>query len=236
MYFCIYKLIHDMNKKCYAVIVAGGIGSRMGGKIAKQFLELDGKPILLHTVEAFMKLSFPVEIILVVPSSYKQYWKDYCLEHRLTFSHLLVSGGITRFHSVKNALKYVEKDAIVAVHDGVRPFVSQDFLESLFELAVDKEAVVPVLKAVDSIRKLTVDGNSKPVNREEYVMVQTPQIFHSDVILEAYTQAYSPRFTDDASVVEGIGKNIFLAEGSRYNIKITRPDDLVIAKSIISVF
>ncbi|MFA6334174.1 MAG: 2-C-methyl-D-erythritol 4-phosphate cytidylyltransferase [Bacteroidales bacterium] len=225
-----------MSKKCYAVIVAGGTGSRMGGGIAKQFLELDDKPVLLHTVEAFMKLSFPVDIILVVPSAYRQHWKDYCMEHRLTFSHILVSGGITRFHSVKNALKYVAKDAIVAVHDGVRPFVSKDFLESLFALAQEREAVIPVIKAVDSIRKLTGEGSSKPVNRKEFVMVQTPQIFHSDIILKAYEQAYSPLFNDDASVVESIGQEIFLAEGSRYNIKITQPEDLILARAIINVF
>lgn len=208
----------------------------MGGGIAKQFLELDDKPVLLHTVEAFMKLSFPVDIILVVPSAYRQHWKDYCMEHRLTFSHILVSGGITRFHSVKNALKYVAKDAIVAVHDGVRPFVSKDFLESLFALAQEREAVIPVIKAVDSIRKLTGEGSSKPVNRKEFVMVQTPQIFHSDIILKAYEQAYSPLFNDDASVVESIGQEIFLAEGSRYNIKITQPEDLILARAIINVF
>lgn len=225
-----------MNKKCYAIIVAGGSGSRMGGKIAKQFLELDGKPVLLHTVEAFMSLSFPIEMVIVVPSSYKQYWKDYCLEHRLTFSHILVSGGITRFHSVKNGLKYVPKDALVAIHDGVRPFVSKEFLESMYERAEEKGAVVPVTKVTDSIRKIASDGKSMPVSREDLVMVQTPQIFHSEIILEAYSQAYSPAFTDDASVVEGIGINIFLEEGSRLNIKITKPEDLIMAKAIANVF
>jgi len=225
-----------MNKKCYAVIVAGGTGSRMGGDIAKQFLDLGDKPVILHTVEAFMKLSFPVEIILVVPSAYRQYWKDYCSEKHLAFSHILVSGGITRFHSVKNALKYVTKDAIVAIHDGVRPFVSKDFLESLFKLAQEKEAVVPVIQVVDSMRKLTGEGKSEFANREEFVIVQTPQIFHSDIILKAYEQAYSPLFTDDASVVESIGTKIFLAEGNCYNIKITKPEDLVLAQTIINVF
>jgi len=224
-----------MDKKCYAVIVAGGTGSRMGGSIAKQFLDLGGKPVILHAVEAFLSLSFPVEIILVLPSSYREYWKDMCAERNLTFSHILVSGGITRFHSVKNALKYVSKDAVVAIHDGVRPFVSKDFLESLYELAEEKEAVVPVIKGVDSMRMLTGDGKSVFVNRDKYVTVQTPQVFKSDIILDAYKQAYSPLFTDDASVVESTGRGVFLTEGNAYNIKITKPEDLVLAQAILTV-
>lgn len=225
-----------MNKTYYAVIVAGGTGTRMGGDVAKQFLTLGDKPVILHSIESFMNLSFPVEIILVVHSDYRQYWKDYCLEHHLTFSHILVSGGITRFHSVKNALKYVPRGVLVAVHDGVRPFVSKEFLESLYGIADEKGAVIPVVKAIDSMRKTGADGRSINVNREEFVMVQTPQVFHSDIILDAYNQAYSPNFTDDASVVESTGKEVFLTEGNSYNIKITRPEDLILAKAILSVF
>lgn len=225
-----------MDKKCYAVIVAGGTGNRMGGGVAKQFLDLGGKPVILHAIEAFLNLSFTVEIILVVPSSYREYWKDFCSERHLTFRHVLVSGGITRFHSVKNALKYVTKDAIVAIHDGVRPFVSKDFLESLYMLAQEKGAIVPVIKGVDSMRVLTGDGKSEIVDRDKYVMVQTPQVFRSDIILEAYNQAYSPLFTDDASVVESIGKDVFLTEGSTFNLKITKPEDLLLAQAILTFF
>ena len=225
-----------MNKKCYAVIVAGGTGTRMGTGVAKQFLDLGGKPVILHTVEAFLNLSFPVEIILVLPTSYREYWKNYCTENHLGFSHTLVSGGFSRFHSVKNALKYVTKDSIVAIHDGVRPFVSKEFLESLFELSDEQEAIVPVIKPVDSIRMVSEDGKSEFVDRDKYVMVQTPQVFHSDIILEAYKQAYSPLFTDDASVIESIGKSVFLSQGSPYNIKITKPEDLVLAKAILNAF
>ncbi len=225
-----------MNKTYYAVIVAGGTGTRMGGDVAKQFLTLGDKPVILHSIEAFLHLSFPVEIILVVHTDYRQYWKDYCLEKQITFSHILVSGGITRFHSVKNALKYVPGGALVAIHDGVRPFVSKEFLESLYGIAEEKGAVVPVVKVNDSMRKRDAEGRSVYVNREEFVMVQTPQVFHSDIILDAYKQAYSPDFTDDASVVESIGKEVFLTEGNSYNIKITRPEDLVLAKAILSVF
>ena len=224
-----------MQRKCYAVIVAGGSGSRMGGEIAKQFLMLGDKPILLHTIEAFLSLSFPVEIILVVPASLRDYWKNFYKEQRLSFKHTLVSGGITRFHSVKNAMKYVPEGALVAVHDGVRPFVSKDFLESLFAEADEKRAVIPAVKVVDSLRYTDEDG-SRPVERDKYVSIQTPQIFHSELLLDAYSQAYNPAFTDDASVVESRGTKIYLTEGRMVNIKITRPEDLTLAQAILISF
>ena len=224
-----------MQRKCYAVIVAGGSGSRMGGEIAKQFLMLGDKPILLHTIEAFLSLSFPVEIILVVPASLRDYWKNFYKEQRLSFKHTLVSGGITRFHSVKNAMKYVPEGALVAVHDGVRPFVSKDFLESLFAEADEKRAVIPAVKVVDSLRYTDEDG-SRPVERDKYVSIQTPQIFHSELLLDAYNQAYNPAFTDDASVVESRGTKIYLTEGRMLNIKITRPEDLTLAQAILISF
>lgn len=221
--------------KHYAIIVAGGSGSRMGGDIAKQFILLGDKPVLVHTIEKFLSLSYPVEIILVLPSDYKDYWKDYCYENKLTFRHTLVSGGITRFHSVKNALTHVPQGALVAVHDGVRPFVTKEFIEQLFEMAEEKGAVIPVLEPSDSMRQVKGDL-SEVVKREEYRFVQTPQIFNSDLLLKAYSQAYSPVFTDDASVVEGMGVNIHLTQGKAVNIKITKPEDLLMAKAILSVF
>lgn len=224
-----------MQRKCYAVIVAGGSGSRMGGEIAKQFLMLGDKPILLHTIEAFLSLSFPVEIILVVPASLRDYWKNFYKEQRLSFKHTLVSGDITRFHSVKNAMKYVPEGALVAVHDGVRPFVPKDFLESLFAEAEEKRAVIPAVKVVDSLRYSDENG-SRPVERDKYVSIQTPQIFHSELLLDAYNQAYNPAFTDDASVVESRGTKIYLTEGRMLNIKITRPEDLTLAQAILISF
>ena len=224
-----------MQRKCYAVIVAGGSGSRMGGEIAKQFLMLGDKPILLHTIEAFLSLSFPVEIIVVLPASLRDYWKNFYKEQRLSFKHTLVNGGITRFHSVKNAMKYIPAGALVAVHDGVRPFVSKDFLESLFAEADEKRAVIPAVKVVDSLRYTDEDG-SRPVERDKYVSIQTPQIFHSELLLDAYSQAYKPAFTDDASVVESRGTKIYLTEGRMVNIKITRPEDLTLAQAILISF
>jgi len=147
----------------------------------------------------------------------------------------LVSGGITRFHSVKNALKHIPQGSLVAVHDGVRPFVTQEFIEQLFEMAEELEAVIPVLEPADSMRRMMGDL-SEVVKREEYRFVQTPQIFNSDLLLKAYSQAYSPVFTDDASVVEGMGVNIHLTQGKAVNIKITKPEDLLLAEAILSVF
>jgi len=225
-----------MNKRCFAVIVAGGSGARMGSEIPKQFLDLEGKPIILRTVEAFLNLSFPVEVILVLPSAYREMWIDICTGRNLNLQHHLVSGGITRFHSVKNAMKYITHGALVAVHDGVRPFISGEMIESLYHLADQTGAVIPVVRPVDSMRRVSEEGIGTYVKREEYVMIQTPQVFHSDILLKAYEQAYSPIFTDDASVVEGTGTPLTLAEGSPLNIKITRQEDMLMARAILSVF
>ena len=228
----------------YAIIVAGGSGSRMGSDVPKQFMLLNGKPIVLHTIERFLSLPFPVEIILILPTAYREYWKNYCFDNGVNFRHILVSGGITRFHSVKNALKYVPVGAVVAVHDGVRPFVSENFLERLFILGEEKGAVIPMVEAVDSMRFKSeqkgeysaVDSEYIPVNRENYFFVQTPQVFQSDVLLDAYKQTFIPSFTDDASVVEKMGYKVSVTEGSRYNIKLTHTEDMLLAEAIMSLF
>lgn len=225
-----------MSKKCFAVIVAGGSGVRMGSDIPKQFLDLEGKPILLRTIEAFLKLSFPVEIIVVLPSDNIKMWKEICDSEGFNHKCIIVPGGITRFHSVKNALKYVPEGALVAVHDGVRPFVPNEMICSLYNKADECGAVIPVVQPVDSMRHIKPDGASTHVKREEYVLIQTPQVFDSNILLNAYNQPYSPHFTDDASVVESAGHTISLAGGSHLNIKITRKEDLVLAKAILSVF
>ena len=226
----------------YAIIVAGGSGSRMGGDLPKQFMLLEGKPVVLHTIERFLLLPFPVEIVLILPSAYREYWKDYCFENNLRFKHTLVSGGITRFHSVKNALKYIPRGAVVAVHDGVRPFIAESFLERLFTLGEEVGAVVPAVKPVDSIRmkcaqdieKDTTDSTEYvQVDREQYLLVQTPQVFRSDILLDAYEQAFIPSFTDDASVVEKMGCKISITDGLRHNIKLTQTEDMVLAEAIM---
>ena len=225
-----------MGNKIYAIIVAGGTGTRMGGQVAKQFLELGGKPVIVHTIERFLELSTPPEIILVLPDHSRQQWKEYCFEKNFTFCHTLVSGGITRFHSVKNALKYVRKGGVVAVHDGVRPFVDVSFLEELYSIANKEKAVIPVITSSDSMRIKEMNGRSTITDRDNYVMVQTPQVFHTDILIKAYEQAYSPSFTDDASVVESLGIEIYLAKGKATNIKLTTPEDLVLANALLSVF
>ena len=225
-----------MGKKYYAIIVAGGSGSRMGGDIAKQFITLGGKPVIVHTLERFLSVSLPLEIILVLPADYKEYWKDYCFQNNLTFRHTLVTGGITRFHSVKSALKYVKRDGIVAVHDGVRPFISPGYIEELYKIADSKGAVVPVIVPADSMRVKNRDGSTTVVDRDDYYLVQTPQVFGSDTLIDAYNQAYSTSFTDDASVVEGMGVTIHTVAGKPTNIKLTKPEDLLLARAILSVF
>ncbi len=225
-----------MDNKNYAIIVAGGSGARMGGDVAKQFMELGGKPVIATTVERFLSLSFPLNIILVLPSEYKEYWKNYCFESRLNFRHTLVSGGLTRFHSVKNALKHVKRGGVVAVHDGVRPFVTVEFIERLFSVARKSGAVIPVINPYDSIRMIGGNGDYHVADRSKILLVQTPQVFHSDILLDAYTQPYSPAFTDDASVVESTGIKIDHTEGMTTNIKLTKPADMLLAKAILSVF
>ena len=225
-----------MDKKLYAIILAGGTGARMKSKVAKQFLEIGGKPILRRAIEAFLNLPFKVEIILVLPTLYKDYWKKYCVDNNFNFRYILTSGGLTRFHSVKNGLKYIPENSIVAIHDGVRPFISQKFLIDLFEEAKTKQAVIPVVKAIDSMRIEREDGTYCAINREKLVTVQTPQVFHSELLLEGYQQAFSPLFTDDASVVEAAGCRVEYCSGNRVNIKITQQEDLILAEAILSSF
>jgi len=220
--------------KRYGVIVAGGMGVRMGADRPKQFLEIGGKPILRHTVERFLAFDPAMEIILVLPAAQKDWWRGYCRESGFLERYTMVSGGITRFHSVQNALKYVGDDGVVAVHDGVRPLISRLLLERLFEAAESHEAVIPVVSVVESVRRTEGDG-SVPVSRDGLVLVQTPQVFGARLLKEAYRQPFSPSFTDDASVVETTGENVHLVEGDRFNLKITTPDDLAVAAELLTL-
>jgi 2-C-methyl-D-erythritol 4-phosphate cytidylyltransferase len=230
-------------KELYVIVTAGGVGRRMGGNMAKQFLELEGKPVLLRTIEMLRNALPTVNIILTLPQEYKEYWRNYCFENNLWFRHTVVSGGITRFHSVKNALEHVPQGAVVAVHDGVRPFVPKEMLHTLLNYDFAKEnvaGVIPVMPSIESMRMWTYgqDGmpdGSKTVNRDEYMFVQTPQVFDSTILKECYKKPYSPEFTDDASVVESCGYKVATAPGSRFNIKLTTPEDLVMARIFLSL-
>lgn len=229
-----YNFIFTMDYSSkYAIITAGGSGKRMGASVPKQMLEIAGKPILRHTIEKFLSLPFRVEIIIVINSQVKDMWKQYCIENDFVFRHTLIEGGLTRFHSVKKALKYVTPGSVVAIHDGVRPFISEAKLISMFELAENNEAVIPVMKIVESMREKLTDGSTSIVDRDKYLTVQTPQIFHSDLLLKGYKQAYNPAFTDDASVIEKAGGHLTFCDGDRLNIKITTPEDLQFAEKVM---
>lgn len=212
----------------YALIVAGGKGLRMGGELPKQFIPVGGKPVLMRTMEAFYDSDSEIQIILVLPHSQQDYWGQLCRECRFSLPHVIADGGETRFHSVKNGLALVKTPALVGVHDGVRPFVSPEVIARCYKLAAEKKAVVPVIEVVETVRRLTGDG-SVAVNRDDYRLVQTPQVFDAELLKKAYGQAYTSLFTDDASVVEALGEPVFLTEGNKENIKITTPFDLKIA-------
>lgn len=224
--------------KKYAIVVAGGKGLRMGSEIPKQFIPLLGRPILMRTLEAFHAYDEHVELIVVLPVVQQDYWKELCRVHKFSIPYRLADGGETRFHSVANGLAHVpdeETDALVAVHDGVRPFVSPKVIAACYESAFLERAAIPVVEVVETLRHLKSDeGDSETVNRAYYRLVQTPQTFRVDVLKAAYRQTYRPFFTDDASVVEAAGISVKLVQGNRENIKITTPFDLKIAEALLS--
>lgn len=215
--------------KKYIIIVAGGKGLRMGGDIPKQFLPVCGKPVLMRTLEAFHAYDASIRLILVLPVSQQAYWKQLCEEYQFDLVHEIANGGETRFHSVKNGLALVEEDGLVGVHDGVRPFVSQEVISRCYEEAVSLKAVIPVIGVVETVRHLTEEG-SETVPRDQYKLVQTPQVFDVTLLHRAYQQEYTDLFTDDASVVEALGEKVYLVEGNRENIKLTTPFDLKLAE------
>jgi len=212
----------------YAILVAGGKGLRMGGDIPKQFLPIGGKPVLMRTIEVFCQAYPDIHIILVLPVSQQDYWQQLCQDYHFTNPVLIADGGETRFHSVSNGLKLIPEgtEGIVGVHDGVRPFVALETIRRCYEEAMEKGAVVPVVSVVETVRQLLKDGTSVTVPRDEYKLVQTPQTFRISLLKEAYQQQYTSFFTDDASVVEALGKPVHLVEGNRENIKITTPADI----------
>ena len=218
----------------YVLIVAGGSGTRMGGEIPKQFLLLrDGCPVLKRTLEVFYAYDPQIHIILLLPQEQEAYWKQLCIEYNIRVPHKIAYGGETRFHSVRNGLGLIHDTGIVGVHDGVRPFVSTEVIASCYETAGTYKTAVPVVEVVETVRHLTLAG-SETVNRNDYRLVQTPQVFDVSLLKKAYSQAYSPAFTDDASVVEAMREvPITLVEGNRENIKITTPFDLKIASGLI---
>lgn len=234
-----------MSRKKYAIIMAAGSGTRMGAEMPKQFIELEGKAILQRTIEVFLNACPGVSIITVLPESHMEYWRQYCLDRNFICPQVLVKGGITRFHSVRNALEKVPDGAVVAVHDAVRPLVTEAFVRTMFEKAETTSALIPVVPCVDTMKVLEmkkingeetlVTKEGQAVDRSVLYAAQTPQIFHSEMLKEAYGQAFDTAFTDDASVVLKYGKNLSYLIGERFNIKLTTQDDLVLAKAILSL-
>lgn len=217
----------------FVIIVAGGSGSRMGSDIPKQFLELDNKPILMHTLERVYSITPNSTFILVLPKSQFEYWNTLCENHHFKLNHILVEGGDSRFQSVKNGLSKINANSMVAIHDGVRPFIAKNVFESCMQKAKISGAAIPTLAISDSIREINKNG-SQIRDRNLFVSVQTPQCFQSDIILESYQQNFDSSFTDDASVVESKGHEIYLVKGNKENIKITTPEDLNIALTFIN--
>ena len=231
-----------MDKKIYVVVMAAGSGSRMGGSVPKQFLPLGGVPILRRTIEKFTHACPEARIVTVLPQDGISWWKDYCAAH---FSHCpqqLVTGGITRFHSVRNALEKIPDGAWVAVQDGVRPLLSEELIRRMFARMSEVRALIPVVPMVDTLKVLRRDpsGELCPVegagaDRSEIFGAQTPQIFRSEDLRAAYAQAYDTAFTDDASVALRKGIPLSYIEGERYNLKITTQDDLRLAEAILKL-
>lgn len=212
-----------------ALIVAGGNGSRMESDLPKQFILLAGKPILMHTIEAFYNCNVS-NIIVVLPQNQIAFWKELCIQYFFVIPHEIVAGGASRFESVHNGLMHCNDAEIVAIHDGVRPFINAEIINKSFEIAAQKGNAVAAVRLKDSIRKVDLLGN-KNVNRDGYFLIQTPQTFKCNLIKEAYQAQDHINFTDDASVLEANGHAINLIPGDYKNIKITTPEDLLVAEA-----
>ncbi|NOS93788.1 MAG: 2-C-methyl-D-erythritol 4-phosphate cytidylyltransferase [Cyclobacteriaceae bacterium] len=221
-----------VNKPEYVIIVAGGKGTRIKSVLPKQFLELNGKPILLHTLEAFYRYSEKIKVVLVLPEDDFGIWNSICEKYHFTKPLLLQKGGDSRFQSVRNGLSLLEGEGLVAIHDGVRPLVSEDIIGASFRLAAVHQSAVAAVRLKESIR-MTDQDNTKAMDRSKFRLIQTPQTFDLQLIKKAYEIKEDASLTDDASVAERAGHIISLFEGSYENIKITTPEDLIVAKALM---
>lgn len=228
--------------KNYTIIVAGGSGTRFGGVVPKQFVLLAGLPVLMHTIECFNRYNVEHEeccgeIIVVLPEAHFATWRSLCVEHSFVVPHRLVAGGATRFHSVLNGLNVIEctcPDAVVAIHDGVRPLVPQRVIDEAFTTARRRGTAIPVTPVTDSVRMVDVTGYSHALMRSALRAVQTPQAFQLALLRDAYAQPYDAMFTDDASVVEHCGCEVCLIDGDVRNIKITNAGDIQFAEMLMN--
>lgn len=215
----------------YLLIVAAGDGKRLDAAQPKQFLDLLGRPLLMHTLEAFKFLE--AECILVLPEKYIEAWESMCAAHDFHFRHRVVPGGPERYHSVKSGLRAVPENCLVAIHDGVRPMVSNTTILEAFDMAALKGNAVPAVPFAESVRE-TDGALNRVIDRKRLKIIQTPQVFQSGLIKKAYLQPYREQFTDDATVLESAGHQIHLTQGNPENIKITGRADLLLAELILS--
>ncbi|WP_419801132.1 2-C-methyl-D-erythritol 4-phosphate cytidylyltransferase [Mucilaginibacter sp.] len=220
--------------KYFAIIVAGGSGLRMQTETPKQFLLLNGKPVIMHTILAFFASPQKPEILVVLKEQYFGLWEVLCEQYSFNLKHRLVAGGSTRFHSVKEALDLIAEESVVAIHDAVRPLIDPETISEAYLLALQKGNAVVAVPSKDSVRLQKIGGFSQSLNRSEIFLVQTPQTFQSKIIKKAYEQPYNEHFTDDASVAERDGAQINLLAGNQDNFKITFPADLRLAEIILN--
>lgn len=221
------------------IVVAGGKGQRMGGDLPKQFQLLGERPVLMVTLERLYYMDNTLKLVLVLPQEHIGLWDELCVKYSFSVPVIVTVGGNTRFHSVKNGLEVIDgvdedDDALVGVHDAVRPFVSQGVLDRAYQEALNNGAAIPMIELQDSLRHIIGgEGASETVPRDRYRLVQTPQVFKLSLLQKAYSQRYVESFTDDASVVEAMGERVFAVDGNRENIKLTTPFDMMIAKTLI---
>jgi len=218
----------------YAIIVAGGTGSRMQGDIPKQFLLLNGKPVIQHSLEVFYACDASIKIVLVIHPDYLGYWEQLCREFNISVPHAIALGGETRFHSVKNGLNLIDNDGFVAVHDAARPVLSIDFINTVFSEAALYGSSIPGIALQDTIRQIEGDS-SRQLDRTNLRAIQTPQVFRVPELKRAYEQPYQPGFTDDASVMQSAGFPLHLTQGRPDNIKITNPQDISVAEVLLKM-
>ncbi len=218
--------------KKIVLIVAGGCGTRMNSEIPKQFMLLHDQPVLMHTLSVFHRYNPDMEIILALPESQAGKWEKLCKTHEFCIRHKVVSGGETRFHTVKNNVAGLPDGSLVAIHDGVRPLVSLDTIDRCFRAAAEFGSAVPCIEIPETLRCLK-GKSSMQVDRATYRLIQTPQVFSAEILKKAYDRDYLPGFTDDAGVVESLGHVIHLVPGNPENIKITFPQDLTIAAALL---
>lgn len=219
--------------KKFALIMAGGSGTRMKTKVPKQFMEIAGLPVIMHTILRFEQFDPEIQFIIVLPENQFDLWEQLCKKHNFSKSFKLAKGGETRFHSVKNGLKLIDEEGIVFIHDAVRPLVSVQTLQNCIDTTIIKGNALPVIPVTDSVR-ISENDHSFPADRSKIFLVQTPQTFQTSQIISAYNCVTHSGFTDDATVLESTGFEINLVEGNRENIKITTPADLIIAEAFLN--